>query len=66
MSEPSSSCTAGKLQTAATLASAVLPYVLLWGVLVWTLGIPVWISMTVAVAGGGVLVSTFVALRAEG
>lgn len=59
MSEPSS-----KLQTARVLAGAVVPLVLLWGVLVWALGIPYWITLAIAVPAGGVLGSTFAALRA--
>ena len=37
---------------------------LLWGVLVRTLGIPYWITAAVAVPAGGVLGVTFLALRA--
>ena len=48
----------------ATLSRAALPHVLLWGVLVRTLGIPYWITAAVAVPAGGVLGVTFLALRA--
>ena len=48
----------------AALSRAALPHVLLWGVLVRTLGIPYWITAAVAVPAGGVLGVTFLALRA--
>ena len=54
----------GWLQAIAALSRAALPHVLLWGVLVRTLGIPYWITAAVAVPAGGVLGVTFLALRA--
>ena len=49
---------------AAQLADAVLPYVLLWGLLAWTLGIPYWVTLAMAALTTVSLISTFLALRA--
>ena len=54
----------GKVEAITALAKATLPHLLLWGVLVWTLGIPYWVTVAVALPAGTVLGATFVALRA--
>ena len=53
-----------KTDAMAALARAALPPLLLWGVLVWTLGIPYWVTVAVALPASSVLGATFVALRA--
>jgi len=58
------SASLGWLEAIIALFRAALPHVLLWGVLVRTLGIPYWITAAVAVPAGGVLGATFLALRA--
>lgn len=53
-----------KREAAGHLATSLFPHVVFWGLMVWTLGIPAWVTLAMAVPATGLLGWTFVALRA--
>lgn len=42
------------------LANSLIPYLALWGLMAWTLGISYWITLALAVPAAGFLVRTFI------